>query len=65
MSAARCIELANRVLVNEKTLELKRKELELAGSIESPPAISGPSTDVQTGPIIQIVHRKSSKEALE
>jgi len=64
-TAARCIELANRVLVNEKTLELKRRELEEMGRIDNPPALGGPSTDVQAGPVIQIVHRKTAKEALE
>jgi hypothetical protein len=56
-TAARCLELANKVLLNERLLELKKLEL---GSNTTPvPSISSTGDGV---PKIQIIHSKGDSE---
>ncbi len=64
-TAARCIELANRVITNEEGLRLRRLELEQQDIPTGMPSTPENTTTVSSGPVIQIVHKKSAKEELE
>lgn len=62
-TAARCIELANKVIVNERLIEIKRAELRLMSSdtttVQSIPQASPTNSSV---PQIQIVHKREEEE---
>lgn len=67
-TAARCIELASKIRMNEKALEFKRLEMMTLGYREvndvTPDSITEITSSQATGPIIQIVHKKTSVDGI-
>ena len=69
--AQKCVELAHRIRMDEARLALDKKKLLLL-SQDSGDGIGGPATTVEgtptdqnSGPVVRIIHKKPSREALE
>jgi len=69
--AQKCIDLAHKIRMDEARLSLDKKKLLLL-SQDSGEGIGGPATTVEgtptdhnSGPVVRIIHKKPSKEALE